>query len=561
MLYLPDYVALIASVLITALLATGMHNSRRWLRTTCYSIAILIFITHVFHSRLEYLWVSLIPVPAVVIVKLIMGWGAGIVLLLGLSKYVQRSSDRRLLRVIAGLLTGLLCWVFANHVIPPAVKPDACWYQDTLIQSTRNTCMAAAACTYLRTIGVELSELEASRRGLISRYGGSETHAWRALKLSLPAPEYRIHIARLTNRALLAAEQPLVHRQRPAQLADQPRGGVQSRAGRRHRDPSAIPWRGNTPSPGLSFSSGGGVSGSGPNQSILRIPEEETAMNLLISDYVALLACILLGFLLTLGVLSKHKWLNAVCYTLAVLLFVIHVLHARLEFVWVWLVPHPSVAIIKMAAVWGPLIAILIGLAQHVKRFGDRRALYIICALLVGYCFWVVGRQLIDPGANAATCWNDETMMQSTGTTCVAAATCTYLRTLGFEMTEPEAVRLGLISVYGGSETQAWRILKLRLPAKAYRARIAPLTRAALRQSGKWYLTCVLYSAVVGHAIVFRVAPDGDTVTIRDPLSGEYEQSWAEFRKTWLGVAVWAEPLAQQSAEHNVEVYHAVAHR
>ena len=262
-------------------------------------------------------------------------------------------------------------------------------------------------------------------------------------------------------------------------------------------------------------------------------------MPLLTGDWVALAACVLFSVLLTLGVLSRHKWLNALCYILAIAVFAVHILDSIYDFVWVWLIPHPAVVIPMLAGVWGPLIAILIGLARYIKVRRDRRALYVICALLVGYAAYAVGRQLVDPGTGTETWWRQDTLMQSTNTTCVAAACCTWLRTAGFEVTERAAVSRGLISDNGGTQVQAWRILRLSLPAE-YDVRIAPLTIGEMQRTGRWYVVSVRYSLAEGHCVVARAAGT-DFVVIRDPLIGEYDKPVADFTKDWLGVGLWAE--------------------
>ena len=263
-------------------------------------------------------------------------------------------------------------------------------------------------------------------------------------------------------------------------------------------------------------------------------------MPLLFSDYVALLGCVLLGLLLSLGVLNKRRWVNAVSYVLAVAVFVLHVGDARLEYMWVWLCPHPAAAMLDFAAVWGPLIAILIGLARYITRDRDRRALYFLTLILAGYGVYLVGRQLIDPGVAATSLWDGDVLIQSTGSTCVAAATCTYLRTIDEDLSEYDAVRRGLISHHGGSLVQTWRIMKLSLPAD-YRVRAAPLSRGQMAQSGHWYVVLVRWNILVGHAVAVKVSADGNTVTVRDPTSGEYPLGWEQFEKVWFGVGAWAE--------------------
>ena len=261
-------------------------------------------------------------------------------------------------------------------------------------------------------------------------------------------------------------------------------------------------------------------------------------MHLMLSDYIALLGCILLGALLTLGTLSRHRGLNALAYFAAALVFAVHILDSFYDYLWVWLIPHPAVVMPMLAAVWGALIAVLAGLARYIKVQRDRRALYVICALLVVYGIYSVGCQLVDPGTAKQSQWNDDVLIQSTVTTCIAAACCTYLRVHGVDLEEHEAVARGLISHNGGTQTQAWRILRLSLPTQ-YDVRISPLTLERMRRSGRWFVASVGYNLATGHAVVVKVI--GDYVLIRDPLIGEYDLPVEEFEQMWLGVGIWAE--------------------
>ncbi len=260
---------------------------------------------------------------------------------------------------------------------------------------------------------------------------------------------------------------------------------------------------------------------------------------LLTTDWLALAGCLLATVLLCLGVLSRWKWLNALCYTIAAAVFTVHIADSFLDYLWAWLWPHPSTVILMLAAVWGPLIAVLTGLARYIRHDRDRRALYVVAGLVGLYGVYAVGVQLVDPGATPDSFWDGEVLIQSTSTTCVAAACCTYLRTQGIGLDEQRAVRDGLISHNGGSQVQAWRILRRNLPADTA-VRIAPLTLAELQRSGRWYVTSVRYGPGEGHCIVVKGA--GDYLIVRDPLVGEYEKDCAEFATTWLGVGLWAEP-------------------
>ncbi|MBN2082669.1 hypothetical protein JW859_10760 [bacterium] len=274
---------------------------------------------------------------------------------------------------------------------------------------------------------------------------------------------------------------------------------------------------------------------------------------LLLSDYVALGLCVLVGVLLVLGVLSRHRWLNAISYITAVAIYAVHVLDAYYDIVWVTLIPHPAVIMPMLAAVWIPLAAILIGLARYIKRPRDRRALYIIAGLVSLYSVYAVGRQLVFPPVNHNSQWEMDTLIQSTGTTCVAAASATYLHTLGYDIDETTAAARGLISAsVGGTDAQAWRILRLTLPAQ-YRIRIARADKAQLAEGG-WFVTSVRWAFAVGHEVAVRLEPGGAYVRVRDPLSGEYLKPWDEFNADWLRVVTWAELVTPDPAACRVEL-------
>ncbi len=257
-------------------------------------------------------------------------------------------------------------------------------------------------------------------------------------------------------------------------------------------------------------------------------------------DCLALVACVVVSALLIKGTLSRHRWLQVVSFTCAALFFIVHVLHSRLEFLWVYLVPHPAVVVVKMFLGYGAAIAILCGLAPRIKKASDRKLLYVISGLILFLCVWIFASQLRDPGVRPTPLWYQETMIQSTNNSCMAAATCTYLGTLGVDLGEGEAVRLGLIGRYGGSETHAWRVLLLLLAGQDYSVHIERTSRAEMAQSGHWYIGATTLTGLIGHAVVYRIEPDGKSVKVRDPMQGAYTLSWEEFRKKWWGVSVWA---------------------
>ena len=185
---------------------------------------------------------------------------------------------------------------------------------------------------------------------------------------------------------------------------------------------------------------------------------------LLFGDYLAITVSVLFGLLITALVLARPRWCQAAGYLLGLMLLCLHLLDALLDYLWVWLVPDPASTVLMLVAVWPALIAVLLGLIRHLPRRQDRRALLLLICVLGAYGVYALGSQLTDPHTSSDSWWNGEVLMQSTGSTCIAAAAATYLRMAGIECSEGEAAKRGLISGSGGTLTQAWRILRLSLP-------------------------------------------------------------------------------------------------
>lgn len=263
---------------------------------------------------------------------------------------------------------------------------------------------------------------------------------------------------------------------------------------------------------------------------------------LLASDYAALLGCILLGVLLTLGVRSRRRWLTALSYVICVLIFSAFVIDRKtpwIDYLWLYIWPSPSAVMLQLAIVWGPLIAVLLGLAQYIQRRGDRVAISVIAALVAGWGIYTVIMQLVPPPADMEIRQGRVTL-QTSSATCVAAACANYLHTLGYEVSEQQAVRLGLIGPEGGSMTNAWRILRLALP-KEYRVHVRHVSHSEMTTSGVWYVVSQRLGFTDGHAECVQLSSEGDTVYVRDSLDGEYMQTWDEFAAGWMRSAVWAE--------------------
>lgn len=261
---------------------------------------------------------------------------------------------------------------------------------------------------------------------------------------------------------------------------------------------------------------------------------------MLFSDYLFLALIVLASTGLFFGMRSKRRWLSIPCYTIAALAYIFYLVDMKtawLDFIWIWLVPHPSAIMLQIAAVWGVCIAVLLSLAGYLPEKRNRRAIMVIALLTAGWGVYQVAKQLSVPQVSQNTWWVGDVLMQSTSSTCIAASACTYLRTQGITMDEQEAVELGLISTDGGTMSNAWRILKLKLPAE--HVRLAPLSLEELTASGRWYVTSVRFSLAEGHAIVVRASEDGRTVYIRDPLKGEFVMSREEFAGRWLHDCVW----------------------
>lgn len=261
---------------------------------------------------------------------------------------------------------------------------------------------------------------------------------------------------------------------------------------------------------------------------------------MLLEDYAAFLICALIGALLVFGVLNRRAWLKAASFAIAVGILAFHITAWRVQYVWAWVFPHPSVVVVSVALVIGPIAALLVGLGQFVPKKNDRRALLILTLFFILYNCYLVARQLIPPGKDTATWWYGDVLMQSSDSTCIAAAGATYLRTLGVEATERECVLRGLISREGGTDLNTWRMLSLMLP-DGYVIRAGPVRPEDMARSGHWYLISTKWAFGVGHEVVIKVKPNGDDVIVRDPLGGEVTVPWEEVEERWFGRAVWAE--------------------
>jgi len=262
---------------------------------------------------------------------------------------------------------------------------------------------------------------------------------------------------------------------------------------------------------------------------------------LLPSDYLALAVCVLLGVALTLGVRSRRRWLAAICYVLCALIFAAFVIDRKspwIDYLWLSVWPFPSAVMLQLAIVWGPLIAVLLGLAPYIEKRRDRVAVDVIAVLVACYGVYNVVLQLVPPPADL-TYTEGTVTIQSSSTTCIAAACSTYLRTLGYELSEHKAVQLGVIGPEGGSMTNAWRILRLALPRR-YVVHVRRISRQEMAASQSWYVVAMKLGFTDGHAVCVQVSSDGNTVFVRDSLDGEYNQPWKEFAKSWMGSAAWA---------------------
>ena len=261
---------------------------------------------------------------------------------------------------------------------------------------------------------------------------------------------------------------------------------------------------------------------------------------LLAADY----GCLILMLLLSAGVYAALRqpraWLAALALLFTAALFILYILSVKtpwFDHLWIALLPHPSAVVCQHSAVWGPLAAVLLGVAPKLEK-RNQRAVTVVALLVCGWWAYTVAQLIISPGERAESLWVGEVLIQSTGSTCIAAACCTYLRTEGIAMDEPEAVRLGLIGREGGTLANAWRILRLSAPERKLSFR--RLSREELfAHRGGWLVTATRLGDFTGHAIVVSPLPDGERLFIRDPIAGEYIADYSEFATGWLGNCTW----------------------
>jgi hypothetical protein len=268
------------------------------------------------------------------------------------------------------------------------------------------------------------------------------------------------------------------------------------------------------------------------------------------SDYIALASCLVTLLLLTLGVIQRGKRIRLVAAGLAAAIVLFHLVAWRLPFLWIWIIPHSSVVIISYVLVWCAIIPLMVALSLLAQRRNDRQGLLIVCFLFLVYAGYLVSRQLIPPEIRPYSIWHGRVMMQSNPNTCVAAAASSLLKLYGVELTECDAVDRGHITDEGGNDMNAWRILRLSLPAE-YHVVAGPLSRDDMRISGNWYLLSVDLTGLAKHEIVAQVAPDGKMARILDPIDGEYSIHWEVLADRWHHRGVWVEELPPPEAASN----------
>jgi hypothetical protein len=257
------------------------------------------------------------------------------------------------------------------------------------------------------------------------------------------------------------------------------------------------------------------------------------------TDYSAVFACVGLGALLVIGALNRRVWLKAAAFILSIGLIVFHIFAWHVQYLWLWVFPHPSVVMISDTLVVGPIAAVIIGLGQYVPKLADRRMLVLFALVAIIYC-GTLARHFIPPVRHDSSNWSGNTLLQSSDSTCIAAAGATYLRTLGVAATEGECVHRGLISRDGGSDLNAWRMLRLSLP-KEYGIRAAPVTVDEITRDEHWFMVPIELTVGDAHEVVIKAAPDGSQADARDPMVGAIREEWDTIEKAWFRRAVWAE--------------------
>jgi len=222
------------------------------------------------------------------------------------------------------------------------------------------------------------------------------------------------------------------------------------------------------------------------------------------------------------------------------LMFGLHLIASSYPALWLSIVPHPVAVVLSVALGWMAAPVILYGLSMRAGKRRDRRALGLLSACVGLYAAWMVGASLtpVPPGGEEARL--NGVLLQNSDYTCVAASAVNYLEQYGYHLTEDEAVLRGLIGINGGDDLNAWRILRLTLPDD-YSVRAGKVNPRRMLSDRRWYMVPIRLEMNIGHEVLVRREPDGRTVTVRDPISGESTMLWKEFESVWLGTAVWVE--------------------
>lgn len=270
-------------------------------------------------------------------------------------------------------------------------------------------------------------------------------------------------------------------------------------------------------------------------------------LTMLPSDYLAASACLAVMLALLLGVINRLKPLRLAAVVAAAAIVVFHIAAWRFPYLWIWALPHSSVVIVSYALVWCAIIPLMVVLSMQASRPTDRRALLVACFLFAVYAAYLVAQQLVPPELRPQSVWDGRVMLQSNVNTCIAAAACSMLKLYGVELTECDAVDRGHITENGGNDMSAWRIMRLSLPPD-YRIVAGPLSRDDMRLSGDWYLLSLDWAGPYMHEIVAKAAPDGQMVTVLDPLEGEYQVHWEALESLWHRRGVCVKPPPETAA-------------
>ncbi len=257
--------------------------------------------------------------------------------------------------------------------------------------------------------------------------------------------------------------------------------------------------------------------------------------------------------LATLGQAIGRRWPRRRIMLLVALVVTFMLLFARLGLDSAWMLRLLPVSNAIVVANWQlPAAGLVIGLAWHLlPRPVWRKCLLLV--LLAALGIWrFCGPLLGSPPDDIRNRWNDRVCLQSSFSTCGAAAAATLLRAAGIDADEAQMVELCLTRQHGTTLHGLYRGLKLKTSGTAWRVEVLSPSVDALRTSDTPVLLTVALPSRAGHidpryqrdwgwspgcshsVVLFGFLPDGK-LEVADPAVGREQWFDADLDVLWHG--------------------------